>query len=378
MASIKDYRIESDVAVDGATIKAITDGEEQEDVDIIGHIISYTIGSDFVVPREWLENRMEELELFITAPDGDTKLMIPPKVTPKRAFNRTRDRLIDEVTASHPDFHGDGRREINGRATQFESKKATNDEWHITAEAYFTVDELNRGVEGEPYDDGEFRQTTLAVVRYNKEHEEIITAPKIDEDDAMWDTWETLAEETLRMFKEMQESNIGRDLQKMVNRFTHHWTDTIKVRDGGAVYFVPAGYDDEVRSLKTLIDEINTRFKHRGSDCEILRISVTDSEEEKKQIEEKARKHLEGQVESALDAAFEALAEDEAVAGEIATEIEDRLESIDEFAGDYNALLSARLSAQEVLEDKVSDLDGVKQDIVEDVLKGQEGEAPTA
>lgn len=377
MASIKDYKIESDVSVDGATITAIVDGEEQEDVDIIGHLISYTIGSDFVVPREWLKTRMEELGLTITAPGGAQELMIPPKVTPKRAFNRTRDRLIPEITTSHTDFHGEGKREVNGRVTRFSAKKATNDEWHITAEAYFTADELNQGADGEPYDDGEFRQTTLGVFRYNKENNAIITVPKVDEDDSLWPTWELVAEEAMRMFKEMQDSHIGRDIQKMLNRFTHHWTDTIKVRDGGAVYFVPAGYDQEARALKTLIDEINQKHKHRGRDCELLRISVTDSEEERKQIEAKARKHLETQVEDALDMAFDALADDDTVAADIAEDLEDRLEGLDAFAGDYNALLSAKLSAQEVLEDRLSELEGEKEELVQKALE-EEGQAPTA
>lgn len=379
MASIKDYGIQSDVDVDGATITAITDGDEQEEVEIIGHLISYTIGSDFLVPRDWLKRRMAELDLYIHDPTGEKELMIPPKVTPKRAFNRTRDHLIDEVTAKRDDFHGDGRRKINGRATQFATKKATNDEWHITAEAYFTADELNTGLPpGEAeYEDGEFRQTTIAVFRYDGENEGMVDHRKIDEDDAMWETWEILRDEAHELFGDMQTHNIGRDIQKMLNRYVNHWTDTIKVRDGGAVYFVPAGYDDSVRALKTLIDEMNTQHKHRGRDCELLRIGVTNSEEERKQIEAKARKHLEKQVDSALEAAFAALAEDESTPEEIGRELEDRLEGIDEFAGQYNALLSARLAAQDVLEDKLSQLQGVKEDIVADVLEG-ETEPPTA
>lgn len=377
MASIKDYEIESDVSVNGASITAIVDGEEQEEVDIIGHLISYTIGSDFVVPREWLKHRMAELGLTISIPGGAQELMLPPKVTPKRAFNRVRDRLIPEIAPSHPDFHRDGEREVNGRVTQFESKKATNDEWHVTAEAYFTAKELNSGAEGETYEDGEFRQTTLGVFRYQKEHDALVTVPKVDEDDSLWSTWEIVAQEALRMFHEMQESHIGRDIQKMLNRFTHHWTTSLKVRDGGAVYFVPSVYDAEVRALKTLIDEINEEYKDRGRDCELLRIAVTDSEEERKQIEEKARKHVEGQAEDALEIAFETLSEDDSVVEDIAEELQDRLEGLDEFAGDYNALLSAKLSAQEVLRERMSDLEGEKEELVQQVLE-ERGEELTA
>lgn len=371
MASIKDYKVESDVAVGGSSITAIVDGEEQDDVEIIGHLISYTIGSDFVVPREWLKGRMEELDLYIDLPGEERKLMIPPKVTPKRAFNRTRDRLVDGVANSHPEFYSDGKREMelmgSERVVQFESKKATRDEWHITAEAFFKAEEL-----GAEYDDGEFRQVTVGVFRYNKENEGILGVPKVDEEDNLWGSWELFAKEANKMFAEHQNSHVGRDIQKMLNRYTHHWTDTIKVRDGGAVYFVPAGYDDSVRALKTLIDEIDEQYKHRGRDCEILRISVTDSEEERKQIEEKARKHVEEQAEAAMNAAFEALTEDESVADDIAEELEGRLEGLDGFADDYNALLNARLSAQEVLRDRLDSLKGEKEKVVKKALERAE------
>lgn len=373
MTSITDYEIESDVDVDGASITAIVDGEEQDDVDIIGHLISYTIGSDFVVPRAWLKERMEELDLYITTPGGQDELMLPPKVTPKRAFNRTRDRIVQELTLnlSRSEFDGEGKAKVGGRMMHFDAKKATNDEWHVTAEAFFDADEL-----GPEADDGEWRQTTLGIFRYNQENQAMMTVPKVDEDDAMWETWTIFAEGAMKMFKQMQESHVGRDIQKMVNRFTKHWTNTLKVRDGGAVYFVPAGYDNEVRALKTLIDEINEQHKDRGRDCELLRISVTNSEEERKQIEERAEKHVQEQVESALEAAFDSLSDDDSVVDEIADDLEDRLEELDAFADDYNALLSARLSAQEVLSDKLGDLEGAKEEVVEKALEEAE-EAPT-
>lgn len=371
MASIKDYKVESDVAVDGSTITAIVDGEQQDEVDIIGHLISYTIGSDFTVPREWLKGRMEELGLYITVPGDERKLMIPPKVTPKNAFNRTRDRLVDGVANTHPEFYGDGKREMelmgSERVVQFESKKATRDEWHITAEAFFNAEEL-----GAEYEDGEFRQVTVGVFRYNKENEGILGVPKVDEEDNLWDSWKLFAKEANKMYGKMQNSHVGRDIQKMVNRYTHHWTDTIKVRDGGAVYFVPAGYDESVRAMKTLIDEIDAEFKYRGRDAELLRISVTDSEAERKQIEDKARKHVEEQAEAAMDAAFEALTDDDSVADDIAAELEDRLEGLDGFADDYNALLNARLSAQEVLNDRLDSLKGEKEKVVKKALERSE------
>lgn len=385
MPSIKDYEVPSDVAVDGANITAVVGGEESDDVEIVGHLISYTIGSDFTVPRtadaqgfndEWadtdwgLKERMEELGLFIEHA-GERRTMVPPKVTAKRAFNRTRDRIVRELTLEHDTFHKEGAAFMTvqvgsdtvEKEMHFESKKATTDEWHVTAEAFFTADEIGE-------DDGEWRQTTVCIFRYDQENRGIQPYPKVEKDDGLWPACELFAEYALQMFETMQQGHIGRDIQKMLNRFTGHWTKTIKVRDGGAVYFVPAGYDEQVRALKTLIDEIDRKFKTRGRDCELLRVSVTNSEEERKQIEERAQKHIRQQVETALDAAFETLMEDEdAVAEEIADDLEDRLDALDDFTGGYNALLSARLSAQDVVEDRLKSLEGEKEAIVAQALE---------
>lgn len=387
MTSIKDYGVQSDVAVgNGATITAITDGDEQEEVSIVGHLISSTIGSDFIVPRPWLEQRAEELGLTIIAPDtGEEELMIPPEASAKSAFTRTRDLLIEEFSAYHSDFSSEGKTMIDGRKTTFESKKVSNDEWHITAEAFFTADELN-AVEEKDYDYGEHRQTTVMVCRYDPEQEGMRT-PHINDDlgDSLREVTEKLAygednpakvEGSARLegakdfVDRMKESNIGRDIQKMLNRYVKHWTDSIKVRDGGAVYFVPAGYDDSVRALKTLIGEINEEHKHRGSECELLRVAVTDSEEEKRQIEAKARKHLENRIDAAMEAAFAALSEEDTLVEEIAEDFQDRVEALDaDFADDYNVLLNAKLSAQDVVEERMDRLSGEHEEVVEQALE---------
>lgn len=387
MTTIRDYAVESDVSVGGATIKAITDGEQEGEVSIVGHLAAATIGAEFTLPVDWTEERMEELGLYMSVP-GERRLMAPPEPTPKSAFTRTRDLLFKELATDNPRIRPNGERagryprigpsgdydatiEIDGRSMGLESKKATNDEWYVTAEAYFTAEELE-ALEDEEFEDGDFRQATVSIFRYNKEKEGIHVVPKVGEEENLREVHEIVAEAGVKLFSDLQESYIGRDIQKMWSRYTSFWTDSIKVRDGGGVYFVPAGYDDSIRGLKILIEEIDERWKTRGKDCELLRIAVTDSEEERKQIKAQAEKRLEKSVESALDEAFSKLSDDDAMVEELGEQLRDDLKDLESFAGDYNALLKAQMSAQQVVRERLSDLSGAKEEIVKEALEEAE------
>jgi hypothetical protein len=353
---VSEHELQTDASVGGQDLLSVVGAEDADDVDVVGQAIWYTIGSDFVIStdedaeetgREWLLRRMNEL--------GLPEWMAPPKVTAKGAFTRTRDFL---VTPQNDEM------EVGGRSVEFETKGATHDTWHILANAYFTADELNQ-------DDGEWRQVTVGVVRYMKEHDAIATIPKIDREDAMWKAWEFFSSRAVEMFDEMQESHIGRDIQKLMNRFTHDWTHTVKFRDGGAVYFVPAHYEGELDALKTLIEEIDTRFKHRGRDCELQRLPVVDDDERREMVRERAQTWLEERVEDALDAALEAFEEEnEELTEEIVETAEDELGDSDDFAMQYNTLLDLRLSVEDVLEDYRDDVEGgVKGEILEALME---------
>ena len=252
--------------------------------------------------------------------------------------------------------------EIGGRRVEFETKSATRDTWHILANSYFTADELNQ-------DDGEWRQVTVGVFRYMSEHKAMATVPKIDRDDRMWDAWEAFSQRATALMDEMKESHIGRDIQKMMNRFTHDWTHTVKFRDGGAVYFVPAQYSDVLDGLKTLIEEINARFKSHGRDCELKRIPVVNDDERREMVEDRARQHIEGKVEDALEGAMEAVKEnEEELTAEIIQSAEETVKDGDSFAAQYNDLLDLRLSVEDVLDEFAEDIEGgVKGEIINEL-----------
>jgi hypothetical protein len=353
--SIRDHQVTGDVEAKGKDLLSIVGAEDAEDVNVVGQAIWYTIGGDFVIStgddaeetgREWLVRRMGEL--------GLPEWMAPTKTTAKGAFTRTRDFL---VTPKNDEM------EIGGRRVEFETKRATHDTWHLLANSYFTADELDA-------EDGEWRQVTVGVVRYMKEHQSVATIPKIDRDDGMWDAWEYFAGRAVEMHDEMQDAHIGRDVQKLMQRFTHEWTHTVKFRDGGAVYFVPAQYEAELDALKTLVEEIDGRFKTHGRNAELKRLPVVDDDERRRMVRERAEAWLDERVDDALDAGLSEFEEEmDELTEDVVDAAKDELGDSDGFANQYNALLDLRLSVEDVIDARREEVEGGVKGELLDALK---------
>lgn len=379
--SVRDFRLdESDVEIEGhGPIRAVQgeDGEAEEEMEnYLGFTTFYTIGEEFEVPREWLISRMEELGLPVWLPGlgpdakNPKEYMAPPKVTPKRAFNRVRKYLIT------PENDED---EIGGRTITFEMKKASTEAFHIMANAYFSADELDA-------EDGEWRQRTLGVCRYNKENASMLTVPKVEDGDPLFGAWEYFRDEAGEMFERMLESHIGKDIQKMMYKYTHYWTRSIKLRDGGAVYFVPRTHAASLDALKTLIDEINTEFKRRGKDASIRRIVTVGAKEEREMVEARAREYAHTEATDALSNAIglyeERLeADEDTLVDELIDDLRDRLKDQMGFAEEYETLLDAEIAIEEIVDEwkNARNLEGEKRHIVEKALEeAEKGESHTA
>jgi len=74
--------IDGSVHVGETEIQAVT---TESDRDILGWIVPFTIGNDFVVPRDWLEARARDLNL---SPN-----LLPSETSQKRAFTRAGGRI---------------------------------------------------------------------------------------------------------------------------------------------------------------------------------------------------------------------------------------------------------------------------------------------
>ena len=370
--SAKDFRLDSDFDIDGDQLTAVVDMDDEDDggeVPAIGYTMIYTIG-EMVIPRDWLMGRMEDLGLPVWCPgmEGEKEYMLPPKVTPKRAFTRTRKYLMDSVNDHQT---------IDGRLVEFETRKGDTNTFHLLANAFFEGE-----IEGID-DDGEWRQVTIGVCRYNREHGAMAVEAKVDENDPLHAPWLNFKDAALEMFMEMQESHIGKDIQKMMFKYVNHWTDSVKFREGGAVYFVPAKHEASLAALKTLVTDINEgeneegeKFKDTGNNCEIQRIPVVNNGEMRQAVEDRACAHVEDQVSSALPAAFESYENqlennEEVLIDGIVEVLEEQLVETDDFATEYNALLDAELDVREAVEGWMEGrrLGEAKQNIVEEALQ---------
>lgn len=351
MVTIEERQLDSDVAIsngdstEAQELRAVVEADEA-----LGYATWYTIGSDFMLPREWLLSRMNDLDL--------PEWMAPTKVTPRSAFSRTREFLIiPELSEA----------QIDGSTVTFEAKSPSgkSDTIFVTAETF---------VSGGEDEEGDYRQIKLGTFHYNSEKKSISPRPNmdvLDEGTPMFNAWMQFQKRALELFETHQQGHTGRDIQKMVGRFVSHWTDTIKLRPGGAVYFVPATYESSLEAMKQIVEGCN-RYKDRGKEIRFDRVPVVDEEEEREMVERQARAWVEDEVESELSDAMETIADsEEEVVEEVIDVVQDNLEEADDMTAQYNMLLDTKLDVQEHLEDWLDQVSGgVEEDLIEGVIEG--------
>ena len=347
----------------GKALSDLLDDDVNADEEgILGTTTISTIGQDFRVPRSWLVPRMEELGIA---------QFTPRKVTPKRAFNRMRSYLLED---DHDTV------QVAGKTCELTVEEVDTRTFHVEAKAYERADDEEIG---------EIKHEDLGVIQWVDEHQQVATTPVIERtvtrggktiDHPFRSVWENVADRARDLHTEMMEHNLGRDIQRQVlYKFTHGYSSAVKIRDGGAVYFVPAHQDDTVRAIQTLIEEIDERYKHKGHPCTMRVIPVIDNENQREMVSERAGVDAERQVSNALDDAFDRMedAEDDAVS-EIVDSLADDLGEVDDFVGEYNALLNAEMSVREILDGWIDQLKGEQQDIAEKAADVAEDEGAIA
>ena len=311
-----EEQVSTDVQVGGRDISMVTDGQEIESV--LGWTVIYTIGPAFTVDRAWLEDRAEELGI----PSG----MLPSPVSPKRAHTRAStllpdvNRLPDEVTSLVP------------ADVELNTQRAKNDN------NVFHLEITDRRGE-------KITATEIGDLIY--ENGEVFTRATTKNPEYI-EWFQTISEEFNALYEKHLRSNMGKDVRKMVRGFCKEHSTAVKMRDAGAVYFVPAQYQKELNALKTLIDDINTHWKDMGYDATIDTIEVIDSPAKREMVERKVRKALsetvEGLVEDALDSFDEEKAANEVVSG-----LGKELAQVENLAVEHNTLLNAEMSVKSAL-----------------------------
>ena len=352
--AITDHELDTGVSIGTQDLTGVTDIDPEE-AEILGHAVTYTVG-DFEVPREWLMERMDDMGL----PD----FMKFRQPTDKRAYNRVRDRLVDVDN----DYDAISTK-VDGKTheARVTTKKVDNETFQID------VDVLYEAADNEEATHGDWRNTTIGHVRYVRDDGGVVTTPSIGDESDLWSVWETYAGKVHEAKKYYKTVHLGKEFQKLMGRVVKHWTEGVKIRSAGAVYFVPARHAETMEALGTLFAEIDQKFKDTGSTLEVQTIPVISDEQRQKMVAEKAETELEARVEAAIETVEEEIEDADADADEdklvedLVTVFEDELDEIDDFAAEYNALLEAELSIRDVIADRKGDVVPDVEEVIEEV-----------
>lgn len=331
----KQSDLEGSVKIGGADIEAVADDSDRE---ILGWVVPFTIGNDFIVPRDWLESRANDLDL--------SHAVLPSKTTKKRAFTRAGGFVEDRDVAAIEQAN-------------------ENVEIHLEKVKY----EYDYRVEvHDRREENEFDGEMIAYIGYDSETESLNWNPRIDPDHEMWDAAQSYIGEFRDEWKLQQESNTGRDIRSMITRFFTSRSQSVKFRAGGGVYFAPVAAEGVVQAFDTLVSDINAEHKKSGFPCELDTIEVANSDEKKSMVEEKVRRDLESQVRDLIEDAIDNLADEDTLVDDLLGDIEAELEDVEGFAEQYNALLDAEMTVREYLEEWKTTTTGEAEDLVDEVL----------
>ena len=339
----KDYNIDSNVEVEGEELTGFV-GEEQdlEDLEILGFATMTTIGGGrgMTVPREWLIPRMDEL--------GIPEFMHPNEPRTSSAFKRALNyhMLIEREE-----------KVVNGHRIKPDVEKGEGNTHHILANVYVPAEQIaeNEGIDEEEAE-GEWRQVTLGLAKYDDGH--MMTIDKIDEESPLWDEWDYLRNRAYNLFDELQSAHVGYDFQVITYHLRKHWTNSVPLRDGGAVAFIPATpkVTEVLEGLSTLFAEVSEKFKEKGKKMEVNTIPVLNTASQQRMVEARAEEQVEQIAGDLVDETREQLQEDIPIE-EVARNIASELEEAEDFEAQYNSLLDAELSARRLIEEWVDEFD---------------------
>lgn len=341
--SRKSKTLDSNVEISGENLAGFV-GEETdlEELEILGFATVSTVGGEdsMLVPREWLIPRMEELDL--------PEFMQPNEPRPSSAFKRAmKERWMFETEE----------KQINDHRVKFSLNKGENNTVHVMADVYISAEQIAAQNDiPEEEAEGEWRTVTLGLVKYDEGH--MMTVDKVEEEHPLAEEWESLKERAHDLFEKMQNHHIGYDFQIITYHLRKHWTDSVPLRDGGSVAFIPNTPEvaNALQGLNTLFEEIDQQYKTSGKHIEMNTIPMLNTDSQRALVERRAKEQVEEMAGKMVDAARESVREDMPVE-DIAEEISSELSDADEFATRYNSLLDAELSAQRLIEEWMTDFD---------------------
>lgn len=348
MSETKQKTLDDNVKVGGKEIAAVLDEQDADELEILGWTVIFTVGNDFVVDREWLEARATEL--------GIPHHLLPRQTSKKRAFGRAANRLTR--TAHSWDEHEDD--------VQVSLHKESHKEYHVE------VTDRRDGDVTATKVGGLFWDTDLdpSGMRAQVGHPERGTESDVDV--TKGSEFYELFGDYLQAFKEemdlMQRSNLGEDIRTMLRGFFTRKSASVKLRDGGAVYFAPVTTEEVVQAMKQLVRDLNDEWKNSGFEAEVNTIEVINTEEKREMVEKRARKRVEEQVGKAMEEALDQLDESDVI-DEVVDSVEENLEDVEGFADTYNALLDVEIAVEDELEGWKNRVTEEQEELIDAVLE---------
>ena len=355
-------RLNSNVEVNQVPLDAVSDADE--DTQVLGFAVMSTTG-ELVVPRDWLQEQWDEHNL----PED----IFPSETWNSSAYKRAMFHLLDNGRDETTAKTSAGRQEVS-----LDVKDGSGNQRHVLANIWFD-DDHPKADSLDIDEGGEWRQTTLGVTNYDADEQDVRLTQRIDEEHPLAEVWDDVTERINSLFETHQVSHNGDDMRDVLYDFVRYYSDSIPLRDGGAVYFIPANEKDTIEALAEIWDEMDEEFKLRGRRTEIQTIPVVSDSEREEMVERRATKVVREEIDRVLEDAFDDLEDpdDETPEDEIVGTIEDALGDHARTADVYNSLVDAKIEVREVLEDFASEVSNeARQDLIEETLKSLDEDGP--
>ena len=330
--------------VGGKEISAVLDGEDPD--SILGFCVMSTTGDHLYVPRDWLDEQFDK--------HGISRKYFPNAIKPWMAYGRMLKILLDRRKTEVLHVHGKNRK-VNYQLLDGEAKE------HILQAQVFH-DEDESGEEA-----GDWKKVRLGRIDFDKEAGEPLTYREVDDNEPrLKKRWENRFEPRVYdLFDTLLDHHHGDDMRQRVLEAFLEESNTVRYRNGA--YFVPITKEKEVKGLQQIWQDMN-QYKERGQRTHITAIPVVATEDQKVEIERRAKAMLNNMVEDIVDAAIDRLQEEEDETAErVAKEFVHDISEAEGFAAEYNQILEAEFSMRKVLDDEFDHLKDEKAELVESV-----------
>lgn len=341
MAGQNSTRQPRSTQISGTEIALLPDGRDLE--DILGWMVHYTIGRGFTVEHDWLVRKGQEY--------GIPRSALPNKTSKKYAFNRMAKEQIPRIMNRE-----------TPEAVTFKGHKPDDVE----------ADIINLDVSDRRRED--FDGDTLCRFIWKEDSQSPAARFRAqgaagDIDDA-FEWYEMVMNMMDDEFEKMQTHKLARDISRSVRNWIKGKSDeeigSTRMRDAGAVYFVPRGGGDVLSGWEQLARDIDEQWKVEHNECAVDAIEVADNQRQQEMLERKARKHMRDLLDGVIETALDELDEDMAATNAV-NQASDELVQAESIAVEHNALLDVEVSIQNELAEwkKQAKSGGKKEEVIE-------------